>query len=65
MAESTVWSVMYPDGSRTVVGHYPLALAPVRLDRGVMRILKGLKWNRQNRMQLMLDAGGRFVCATA
>ena len=27
MAESTVWRVMHPDGSRTVVGHYPLALA--------------------------------------
>lgn len=25
MAESTVWRVMHPDGSRTVVGHYPLA----------------------------------------
>ena len=27
MTESTVWRVMHPDGSRTVVGHYPLALA--------------------------------------
>ena len=23
MTESTVWRVMHPDGSRTVVGHYP------------------------------------------
>ena len=33
MAESTVWRVMYPDGSRTVVGHYPLALAYAKSDR--------------------------------
>lgn len=33
MAESTVWRVMHPDGSRTVVGHYPLALAYAKGDR--------------------------------
>ena len=33
MAESTVWRVMHPDGSRTVVGHYPLALAYAKSDR--------------------------------
>ena len=33
MAESTVWSVMYPDGSRTVVGDYMLALAYAKGDR--------------------------------
>lgn len=33
MAESTVWRVMYPDGSRTVVGHYPLALAYAKGDK--------------------------------
>lgn len=33
MAESTVWRVMHPDGSRTVVGHYPLALAYANSDR--------------------------------
>lgn len=33
MAESTVWRVMYPDGSRTVVGYYPLALAYAKSDR--------------------------------
>lgn len=33
MAESTVWRVMHPDGSRTVVGHYPLALAYAKNDR--------------------------------
>lgn len=33
MTESTVWRVMHPDGSRTVVGHYPLALAYAKGDR--------------------------------
>lgn len=33
MAESTVWRVMHPDGSRTVVGHYPLALAYAKGDK--------------------------------
>ena len=33
MAESTVWSVMHPDGSRTVVGDYMLALAYAKGDR--------------------------------
>ena len=33
MAESTVWRGMHPDGSRTVVGHYPLALAYAKGDR--------------------------------
>ena len=33
MAESTVWRVMHPDGSRTVVGSYPLALAYAKSDR--------------------------------
>ena len=33
MAESTVWRVMYPDGSRTVVGDYMLALAYAKGDK--------------------------------
>jgi len=33
MADSTVWRVMHQDGSRTVVGHYPLALAYAKSDR--------------------------------
>lgn len=33
MTESTVWRVMHPDGSRTVVGRYPLALAYAKGDR--------------------------------
>ena len=33
MAESTVWRVMHPDGSRTVVGDYMLALAYAKGDR--------------------------------
>ncbi len=32
MAESTVWLVMHPDGSRTVVGDYMLALAYAKGD---------------------------------